>query len=96
MSTSIFTLYVTGHSHRTSLAIENLTCLLEEVLQNEYDLKIIDVLDNPKIAEEQLILATPTLVRSFPFPTVRLVGDLSDRDGLLCALGWSGPSSHFG
>ena len=94
MSTPAFTLYVTGQSHRTSLAIENLTRLLEEVLSNEYDLKVIDVLDNPKIAEEQLILATPTLVRTFPFPTVRLVGDFSDRDGLLRALGWSSHPSH--
>lgn len=83
------TLCVTGRSHRTAVALGNLTRILDQVMPGQYDLTTIDVLDDPKIAEEQWILATPTLVRTSPLPTIRFVGDFSNLVEVLQGLGVS-------
>ena len=63
---------------------------LHEILENEfkgvYALKVIDVLKNPQLAEEDKILATPTLSKILPPPVRRIIGDLSDRERVLIGL----------
>ena len=82
----ILKLYVTGHTPNSVRAMTNLKKLLENDLHGLYDLKIIDVLKNPQLAEEDKILATQTLTKVLPPPISRIIGDLSDRDKVLLGL----------
>lgn len=86
MGTLQLKLYVAGTSHRTELAIENLRSVLDTEVNGDYDLTVNDLLANPEIAEEQKILATPTLVKELPLPIRRIIGDFSDPEKVLFAL----------
>ncbi|MGH7652862.1 MAG: circadian clock protein KaiB [Gemmatimonadaceae bacterium] len=79
-------LYVTGTSPRTSAAIANLNRICQEELAGLYELEIIDVLENPQVAEDEKILATPTLIKQLPPPLRRVIGDLSDKEKVLFGL----------
>jgi circadian clock protein KaiB len=79
-------LYVTGSSPRTSAAISNLKRICEQELEGRYELEIIDVLEYPQIAEDEKILATPTLIKQLPPPLRRVIGDLSDKEKVLFGL----------
>ena len=79
-------LYITGETARTRRAIANLRKLCEEELADSYELEIIDILEHPKLAEDERILATPTLIKQLPPPLRRVIGDLSDRDQVLLGL----------
>lgn len=79
-------LYVTGNTPRSRQAISNIRSLCEEYLQGRYDLKVIDIYQQPAEAGAGQIIAAPTLVKSSPNPPRRLVGDLSDRDRVLLGL----------
>jgi circadian clock protein KaiB len=84
--TFILKLYVTGTSPRTRQAIDNLQRICEQDLHGLYHLEIIDVLEHPQQAEDQKILATPTLIKQLPPPLRRVIGDLSDREKVLLGL----------
>ena len=86
LSKYTLTLYVTGTSPRTSVAIENLNRICAEDLSGEYELEIVDVLENPQRAEDERILATPTLIKQLPPPLRRVIGDLSDKQKVLLGL----------
>lgn len=86
MGTYLLKLYVTGHSARSQRAIANLQEICERDLENEYELDVIDVTEHPQQAEEQKILATPTLIKELPPPVRRLIGDLSARSKVLSGL----------
>lgn len=77
---------MTGSTPRTQVAVANLRRICEADLGAEYDLEIIDVLEHPQVAEDQRILATPTLVKQLPPPLRRVIGDLSDREKVLFGL----------
>lgn len=79
-------LFVTGASARTAPAIANLRRICDEELRGAYDLEIIDVQENPALAEDERILATPTLIKSLPLPLRRVIGDLSDKEKVLLGL----------
>ena len=79
-------LYVTGKTARSDRAIENLRRVCEEELLSEYELEIIDVLEHPQKAEDDRVLATPTLIKQLPPPLRRIIGDLSDKDKVLLGL----------
>jgi circadian clock protein KaiB len=74
----ILTLYVTGQTPRSERAIANLQRVCAEELDGRCEVAIVDVLERPDLAEQERILATPTLIRRFPPPTRRIIGDLSD------------------
>jgi circadian clock protein KaiB len=80
------TLYVTGASARSSQAIANVRSLCEEYLAGRYDLEVIDIYQQPAIAVSEQIIAAPTLIKKFPAPTRRMIGDLSNRDKILIGL----------
>ncbi len=82
----ILKLYVTGKSPRAETAIANLERICREELAGEYELLIIDVLEQPHLAEDEKILATPTLIKQLPPPLRRVIGDLSDTDKVLLGL----------
>lgn len=79
-------LYVTGATPRSSKAITNLRKLCEEYLPGRYDLEVVDMYQQPKLAREGKIVAAPTLVKSFPLPLRRFLGDMSNKDVLLSGL----------
>ena len=84
-TTYVLRLYITGRSPRSERAIENLRRLCEDALPR-YELDIIDIIEEPGLAEEERILATPTLIKELPPPLRRIVGDLSARDDVLYGL----------
>lgn len=79
-------LYVMGQTQRSQTAIANLQRICENELQNEYEMVVIDVLEQPQLAEDQKILATPTLIKELPPPIRRIIGDLSDTGRVLLGL----------
>lgn len=86
MDKYLLKLYVTGSSSRTENTINILRQLCEEELQGRYHLTVIDVLQQPQLAEDDKILATPTLIKELPEPLRRLIGDLSDKKKVLLGL----------
>ena len=79
-------LYVAGMTPRSVLAIANIRDLCGEHLKGRYDLQVIDLYQQPVLAEGEQIIAVPTLIRSLPLPLRRLIGDLSDREQALIGL----------
>ena len=84
--TYILKLYVAGNTPSSIRALKILNNILEEEFQGVYALKVIDVLKNPQLAEEDKILATPTLSKILPPPVRKIIGDLSDREKVLIGL----------
>ena len=97
MATYLLKLYVTGRTPRSQRAIDNLRRICEDELSGHYEMQVIDVLERPQLAEDEKILATPTLVKELPPPIRRIIGDLSDSEKVLLGLdlqpfGAEGPS----
>jgi len=79
-------LYVTGKTAQSERAISNLRDIIEKDLKDKYVLEIIDILENPQLAEDEKIMATPTLLKELPPPLRKIIGDLSDREKVLLGL----------
>ena len=79
-------LYVTGMTPRSTHAIANVKEICEEHLKGRYDLRVIDLYQQPVLAEGEQIVALPTLIRKLPPPLRRIIGDLSDRERVLIGL----------
>jgi circadian clock protein KaiB len=79
-------LFVSGNSEATEYTLKSLHQLLEHSLNHPYTLKVIDVSKHPDLAEANQISATPTLLRLWPQPVRRIVGDLNDFETLLRVL----------
>ena len=79
-------LYVAGQTVKSVRATANLRRVCEEHLAGRYDIEVIDLLQNPKLAAGDQILAVPTLVRRLPAPLKRIIGDLSDTEKVLVGL----------
>ena len=80
-------LFVAGTSVVSIRAINNLKAILEQNLKGRYDLVIIDVYQQPALAQEENITAVPLLVKNLPAPKRLLVGDMSDTQKVLRGLG---------
>ena len=80
-------LFVTGASPNSERAIINLKQICETYISGQYFLEIIDVYQQPDLARLEQIVALPLLVRRFPLPERRLIGDLSDTKKVLRGLG---------
>jgi len=83
---SILKLYIAGQTINSIKAIHNLEKIFSGELKEMYELKIINVLENPQLAEDERIMATPTLSRELPLPIKRIIGDLSDKEKVLIGL----------
>jgi circadian clock protein KaiB len=79
-------LYVAGTSPRSARAIANIKEICEEHLKELYDLQVIDLYQQPVLAEGEQIIAVPTLIKKLPPPLRRVIGDLSDRERVLIGL----------
>src|SRR3982750_4316141 len=76
-------LYVAGGTVKSLRAQANLRNICEEHLGGRYELLVIDVLESPEKAEQEGIMAIPTLVRKIPVPVRKIVGDLSNTERVL-------------
>jgi len=76
-------LYVAGHSAKCVAAVRNLNKFCEQHLAGRYHIEVVDLLENPRLARDDQILAIPTLVRKVPEPLRKIVGDLSDTERML-------------
>ena len=82
----ILRLYVAGMTQNAIEALENLRSICEEHLKGRYSIEVIDLLKNPRLAEGDQILATPTLVRALPPPMKKIIGSLASKDRVLVGL----------
>jgi circadian clock protein KaiB len=82
----IFNLYIVGASPNSSRAVSNLNIFFEKYLGERYKLQIIDVYQQPQVAKSVDIVALPLLIRKFPLPEKRMIGDMSNSDKLLKSL----------
>ncbi|MES2681568.1 MAG: circadian clock KaiB family protein [Bacteroidota bacterium] len=79
-------LYVAGQTPKSVTALNNIKRYAEENLAGKYSIEIIDLLVSPQLAEGDQILAVPTLVRKFPEPIRKIIGDLSNEEKVLVGL----------
>jgi circadian clock protein KaiB len=82
----ILRLYVAGATDRSRQAILRARKLCETELKGDYELEVIDVYQQPILARDGQIVATPTLVREFPRPVRRFIGNLANTSGLFVGL----------
>ena len=82
----VLRLYVAGATDRSRQALLRVRRLCETELNGEYDLEVIDIYQQPILARDGQILATPTLVREFPRPVRRFIGNLANTSGLFVGL----------
>ena len=79
-------LYVAGQTAKSIAAFENLKRVCETHLAGRYSIEVVDLLVNPRLAAGDQILAVPTLVRKFPEPIRKIIGDLSNEERVLVGL----------
>jgi circadian clock protein KaiB len=79
-------LYVAGKTQKSITALQNLKQYCEEHLRGEYVIEVIDLLEQPQLAEGDQILAIPTLVKKVPEPVRKIIGDLSNKEKVLVGL----------
>ncbi|MFO8102356.1 MAG: circadian clock KaiB family protein [Dehalococcoidia bacterium] len=82
----ILKLYTTGTTPKLESGIGSLLRAFDQHLKGHYEFRIINILDNPKLAEVDRILATPTLIKEEPPPVKRVIGDISNTDKVLAGL----------
>jgi len=82
----ILKLYVAGLSPKSATAIANINKICEDNLQGRYQLDVIDLYQQPQLAEGEQIIAIPTLIKKLPPPLRRVIGDLSNTERVLVGL----------
>jgi len=82
----VLRLYVAGQTPRSQLAIKNLKAICEQYLSDHYQLEVIDLYQQPQLAEGDQIVAVPTLIKSLPEPMRRIIGDLSNTEKVIVGL----------
>jgi circadian clock protein KaiB len=83
----VLSLYVAGSTPRSLRAIANTRALCEEFLPGQYALEVIDIYQQPALAEEAELIAIPMLIKKSPLPLRRFVGDMSDTGLILTGMG---------
>jgi len=83
----LLSLYVTGATPQSTMAILNIKKVCEERLEGRYELEVIDIYQQPKLAQSEQIIAAPTLVKRLPLPVRKLIGNMSDVRRVLIGLG---------
>ena len=82
----VLRLYIAGASLRSSRAVENIKRICEEHLKGRYELEVIDIYQNPMLAQGDQIIAVPTLIKKLPPPLRKFIGDLTDTEKILVGL----------
>jgi circadian clock protein KaiB len=82
----ILRLYVAGQTQRSAKAITNIKRICEEYLKGRYVLYVIDLYQQPRLAQGEQIIAVPTLIKKLPPPLRRIIGDMSNTERVLVGL----------
>ena len=82
----ILKLYVAGSSPQSVRAIANVKEICEEYLHGRYELQVIDLYQQPQLAQGEQIIAAPTLIKKLPLPLRRIIGDMSSTERVLVGL----------
>lgn len=81
-------LYIIGNANRSERTIRNLNQLCDNIPEGDCEIAIIDVLERPELADNDKIIATPTLIRVHPSPCIQIVGELTDLEKTSQELGF--------
>jgi len=84
-------LFVTDWTPRCVVAFKNLNRICEERLKDRCTIEVVDLLEKPEMARQEQIVAVPTLVKTSPMPQKIMIGDFSNEDRVLKALGFEPP-----
>ena len=79
-------LYVAGQTPKSVIAFANLKRICEDHLKGRYTIEMVDLVEKPRLAKDDQILAIPTLVRELPEPVRKIIGDLSNTERVLVGL----------
>ena len=79
-------LYIMGSTPQSEKAVKNIEAICKKELAGEYHLQIINIVEKPQLAEDDRIIAVPTLVKALPEPLRRVIGDLSNTEKVLLGL----------
>jgi len=82
----ILRLYITGLTVNSISAIKNIKDICERYLKHRYELEIIDIYQQPSLAEGEQIIAAPTLIKKLPLPLRKVIGDMSNTEKVLLGL----------
>ena len=82
----VLRLYVTGMTPKSTQAIANVEKLCKEHLAGRYELKVVDIYQQPNLVQGEQIIATPTLIKKLPLPLRKLIGDMSDTERFLVGI----------
>jgi circadian clock protein KaiB len=82
----ILRLYITGMTPNSKRAVENVKKICEQYLPGRYELEVIDIYQQPELAQKEQIIAAPTLIKKLPVPLRRLIGDMSNTEKVLIGL----------
>ena len=83
----VLRLFITGASPNSIRAVENTKAICEEYLKGRYQLEIIDIHQQPQLAEGEDVIAVPLMIKKAPYPERRMIGDMSDTERVLKGLG---------
>ncbi len=83
----VLRLYVAGQTPKSVNAITNIKIFCEKNLQGQYELEVIDLYQQPQLAQDDQIIAVPTLIKKLPLPLRRIIGDMSDTERVMVGLG---------
>ena len=86
IQTYLLRLYISGMTDKSVRAVQNIRKICEENLKGRYELEVIDILQQPELAQEAQIIAVPMLVKRLPLPLRRLIGDMTDKERILVGL----------
>jgi circadian clock protein KaiB len=82
----VLQLYVTGMTPKSTEAIAKVKNLCENYLKGRYELEVIDIYQQPRLAQQEQIIATPTLIKKLPQPLRKIIGDMSDTESFLVSI----------
>jgi circadian clock protein KaiB len=82
----VLRLYVAGMTPQSVRAIANVKKMCEEYLHGQYELEVVDLYQQPQLAQGEQIIAAPTLIKKLPLPLRRIIGDMSKTERLLVGL----------
>lgn len=82
----VLRLYITGASPNSIRAINNIKSICEKYIKGKYELDIIDIYQQPLVAQSEQVIALPLLIKLSPLPLKRLIGNMSDTEKVLKGL----------
>ena len=82
----VLCLYIAGITPKSTRAIANIKKICEQELKGRYELDIVDIYQQPELAQTAQIIAAPTLIKELPLPLRKIIGDLSDTERVVVGL----------